>query len=76
LRHNKSQVTNAQVVSQSPFFLNETPNRIDLFRMRSGVRFMMRATSSSGFADLASSTTRRSSANDHDLRFFNDAPFM
>jgi hypothetical protein len=49
--------------------LNEIPSRNDLCRMRSGVRFMMRAISSSDFAAFTSSITRRSSANDHDLRF-------
>jgi hypothetical protein len=71
-------VTNARVVSSNhPAFertiftrlLNEMPNRIDLVRMRSGVRFMMRAISSSDFAALTSSIRRRSSANVHDLRF-------
>src|SRR6266481_2441083 len=47
--------------------LNETPNRTDTLRMRSGVRSMMRAASSSDFFALASSTTRRSSAKDQDL---------
>ena len=48
--------------------LNETPNRIETLRMRSGVRFMIRAASSNDFDALASSITRRSSANDNDLR--------
>src|SRR5947207_6098734 len=47
--------------------LNETPIRIETLRMRSGVRFMIRAASSNDFEDFASSMTRRSSANDHDL---------
>ena len=47
--------------------LNETPNRIETLRMRSGVRFMIRAASSNDFDALASSITRRSSANDQDL---------
>lgn len=84
LGQNKFQVASVQVVclDQCTFeraiftrLLNEIPSRIDLFRMRSGVRFMMRAMSSSDFAALTSSMTRRSSANDHDLRF-NDAPFI
>jgi len=47
--------------------LNEMPNRIETLRIRSGVRFMIRATSSNDFDALASSITRRSSANDQDL---------
>jgi hypothetical protein len=47
--------------------LNETPNRIETLRIRSGVRFMIRAASSSDTFALASSMTRRSSANDQDL---------
>jgi hypothetical protein len=45
--------------------LNETPNRTETLRMRSGVRFMIRAASSRDFDALASSITRRSSAKDH-----------
>ncbi len=59
------------------FFLvvvsNETPNRIETLRMRSGVRFMILAASSNDFDALASSITRRSSANDHDLRAIGEA---
>jgi hypothetical protein len=47
--------------------LNETPNRIATLRMRSGLRFMIRAASSRDFDALASSITRRSFAKDHDL---------
>jgi hypothetical protein len=57
------------VVGAHYFFLtsalNETPNRIATLRMRSGVRFMIRAASSKDFDALASSITRRSSAKDH-----------
>src|SRR2546427_10170337 len=55
--------------------LNETPSRIATLRMRSGVRFMIRAASSKDFDALASSITRRSSANDHDLGIGENAPF-
>jgi hypothetical protein len=47
--------------------LNETPRRIAILRMRSGVRFMIPAASSSDTFALASSITRRSSAKDQDL---------
>ena len=50
-----------------PSDLNEIPNRIATLRMRSGVRFMMRAVCSKDFDALASSITRRSSAKDQDL---------
>ena len=53
--------------------LNETPNRIETVRIRSGLRFMIRAASSKDFDALASSITRRSSANDHDLRAIGEA---
>jgi hypothetical protein len=53
--------------------LNETPNRIETLRMRSGVHFMIRAAVSNDFEALASSITRRSSANDHDLRAIGEA---
>jgi hypothetical protein len=43
-----------------PVALNETPNRLETWRMRSGVRFMMRAASSNDFDAFASSITRRS----------------
>ena len=46
--------------------LNDTPNRIETLRMRSGVRFMIRAASSNDFDALASWITRRSCANDQD----------
>ena len=51
-----------------PFALNEMPNRLETWRMRAGVRFIMRAASSSDFDAFASSITRRSSAYDQDLR--------
>src|SRR5207249_9700280 len=53
--------------------LNETPNRIATLRMRSGVRFMVRAASSNDFDALASSITRRSSAKDQDLPAIGEA---
>jgi hypothetical protein len=43
------------------------PNRIETLRIRSGVRFIIRAASSSDTFALASSITRRSSAKDQDL---------
>jgi hypothetical protein len=63
------------LVADYVFFsvLNETPNRIATLRMRSGVRFMIRAASSKDFDALASSITRRSSANDHDLPAIGEA---
>src|SRR5438105_15176218 len=59
----------AVLVADYFFFsvLNETPNRIATLRMRSGVRFMIRAASSKDFDALASSITRRSCAKDQDL---------
>src|SRR5215213_8044996 len=51
-----------------PVGFNETPKRLATWRMRSGVRFMMRAASSNDFDAFASSITRRSSAYDQDLR--------
>jgi len=47
--------------------LNDTPKRNEALRMRSGVRSIMRAASSSDFFALASSITRRLWANDQDL---------
>jgi len=65
----------AVLVADYFFFsvLNETPSRTATLRMRSGVRFMIRAGSSKDFDALASSITRRSSANDHDLRTIGEA---
>jgi hypothetical protein len=53
--------------------LNEMPNRIATLRMRSGLRFMIRAASSKDFDALASSITRRSFANDQDLPAIGEA---
>jgi hypothetical protein len=53
--------------------LNETPNRIATLRMRSGVRFMIRAASTKDFDALASSIRRRSSAKDQDLPAIGEA---
>jgi hypothetical protein len=55
--------------------LNETPNRIAALRMRSGVRFMIRAASSNDFDALASSITRRSCAKDQALRAIVESSF-
>jgi hypothetical protein len=67
----------AVLVADYFFFsvLNETPNRIATLRMRSGLRFMIRAASSRDFDALASSITRRSFAKDHDLDIGENAPF-
>jgi hypothetical protein len=55
----------AAILVEDYFFfsvLNETPSRIATLRMRSGLRFMIRAASSKDFDALASSITRRSFA--------------
>ena len=52
--------------------LTETPRRIAALRIRSGVRFMTFAISSSVLEALASSITRRSSLNDQRLRIARD----
>jgi hypothetical protein len=67
----------AVLVADYFFFsvLNETPSRIATLRMRSGLRFMIRAASSRDFDALASSITRRSFAKDHDLGIGENAPF-